>query len=50
MMEKPDSTLLGALNEILPRSEKDAGTNQLKLEAKTIEVDRENVDASYQQG
>ncbi|XP_043478065.1 ionotropic receptor 25a isoform X2 [Leptopilina heterotoma] len=49
VMEKPDSTLLGALNEILPRSEKDAGTNQLKLEAKTIEVDRENVDASYQQ-
>ncbi|XP_051160876.1 ionotropic receptor 25a-like isoform X13 [Leptopilina boulardi] len=50
VIEKPDATHLRALNEILPRLEKETGNNnQLKIDAKKIEVDRENVDTSFQE-
>ena len=49
-VEKPDSSYLAQLNDILSIAEKDYGNGKLKIVAEKIAVNRENVDASYEEG
>ena len=50
VIEEPDKAILSILNDAVPQAEKNFGQNIIAVHISTVQVDRSNVDSSYERG
>lgn len=50
MIEESDTSILTVLNEAAPEAEKNFGDDLITVHISTVQVDRVNVDASFDRG
>jgi carbamoylphosphate synthase large subunit len=50
VLENHDAHILGIVNDVVAEAESGYGANLIKMDVRTVQVDREYVDENYEKG